>query len=165
MPVPAICVSTKKALVQWVSRTSMGLALMLGILSFGASRRSASCQTPIQATRTYIISRHVHLSYMLTTATVISEPWDPEAEAKQVVTVDRAYEASRGDLRRQAQEWAGLKVDPAAELFVFVGRWSVQKVRGSNRPSLCNNLLTILRVSTSLQTCFPLCLTNTRMSS
>lgn len=41
--------------------------------------------------------------------------------------VDPAWEASRGDLRRQAQEWAGLKVDPEAELFVFVGRWSLQK--------------------------------------
>lgn len=65
---------------------------------------------------------------MLTMFNTTSEPWDPEAEAKQVITVDRTYEASRGDLRRQAQEWAGLKVDPQAELFVFVGRWSVQKV-------------------------------------
>ncbi|KAK2048071.1 alpha-1,3-glucan synthase [Colletotrichum somersetense] len=43
------------------------------------------------------------------------------------IEVDPAYEASRGDLRRQAQEWAGLNVDPEAELFVFVGRWSLQK--------------------------------------
>ncbi|KAJ5683634.1 hypothetical protein N7462_006799 [Penicillium macrosclerotiorum] len=43
------------------------------------------------------------------------------------VVVDHIYEQSRGDLRRQAQEWAGLHVDPKAELFVFVGRWSVQK--------------------------------------
>jgi alpha-1,3-glucan synthase len=27
----------------------------------------------------------------------------------------------------QAQEWAGLEVDPEAQLFVFVGRWSEQK--------------------------------------
>lgn len=54
-------------------------------------------------------------------------PWNREEEANQVITVDPAYEASRGDLRRQAQEWAGLEVDPTAELFVFVGRWSNQK--------------------------------------
>ena len=58
-----------------------------------------------------------------------TDPWDREAEARQVITVDPAYEASRGDLRRQAQEWAQLDVDPKAELFVFVGRWSTQKVR------------------------------------
>lgn len=56
-----------------------------------------------------------------------TEPWDREAEEKQVITVDPAYESGRGDLRRQAQEWAHLNVDPNAELFVFVGRWSVQK--------------------------------------
>jgi alpha-1,3-glucan synthase len=56
-----------------------------------------------------------------------TEPWDREAEERQVITVDPAYEASRGDLRRQAQEWAKLDVDPTAELFVFVGRWSNQK--------------------------------------
>lgn len=56
-----------------------------------------------------------------------TEPWDEEAEAKQVITVDPTFEASRGNLRKQAQEWANLKVDPNANLFVFVGRWSVQK--------------------------------------
>jgi alpha-1,3-glucan synthase len=56
-----------------------------------------------------------------------TEPWDEEAEAKQVITVDPGFEAARGDLRKQAQEWANLKVDPNADLFVFVGRWSVQK--------------------------------------
>ncbi|RDW79794.1 putative alpha 1,3 glucan synthase [Coleophoma cylindrospora] len=54
-------------------------------------------------------------------------PWDPEEEARQVIAVDPKFEASRGDLRRQAQEWAGLEVNPNAELFVFVGRWSMQK--------------------------------------
>ncbi|PVH93295.1 glycosyltransferase family 5 protein [Periconia macrospinosa] len=53
-------------------------------------------------------------------------PWEPGQE-NEVITVDPEYEASRGDLRRQAQEWAGLEVDPKAELFVFVGRWSNQK--------------------------------------
>ena len=56
-----------------------------------------------------------------------TEPWNQEEEAKQIITVDPVYEAGRGDLRRQAQEWAHLNVDPTAELFVFVGRWSVQK--------------------------------------
>ena len=41
--------------------------------------------------------------------------------------VDNNFEASRGELRRQAQEWAGLEQNPKAELFVFVGRWSNQK--------------------------------------
>lgn len=41
--------------------------------------------------------------------------------------MDPAYEASRGELRKQAQEWAGLEVDPTAQLFIFVGRWSNQK--------------------------------------
>ncbi|KAL0934139.1 alpha-glucan synthase [Colletotrichum truncatum] len=54
--------------------------------------------------------------------------WDKnEFMNQKKVEVDPAYEASRGDLRRQAQEWAGLNVDPDAELFVFVGRWSLQK--------------------------------------
>lgn len=56
-----------------------------------------------------------------------TEPWNEEEEAKQVITVNPGFEASRGTLRQQAQEWAGLKVDPNAELFVFVGRWSNQK--------------------------------------
>lgn len=56
-----------------------------------------------------------------------TDPWDREAEANQVIKVDPEFEASRGELRRQAQEWAQLDVDPSAELFVFVGRWSTQK--------------------------------------
>ncbi|KAH0360816.1 putative alpha 1,3 glucan synthase, partial [Aureobasidium melanogenum] len=54
-------------------------------------------------------------------------PWSREEEANQVIKVDPAYEASRGELRKQAQEWAGLEVDPTAQLFIFVGRWSNQK--------------------------------------
>jgi alpha-1,3-glucan synthase len=57
-------------------------------------------------------------------------PWSKEEE-NQVITIDPDYERGRGDLRRQAQEWAGLEVDPNAELFVFVGRWSNQKVSSS----------------------------------
>ena len=41
--------------------------------------------------------------------------------------VDKEWEASRGQMREQAQRWAGLNVDADAELFVFVGRWSYQK--------------------------------------
>ncbi|KAK4652703.1 Cell wall alpha-1,3-glucan synthase ags1 [Podospora pseudocomata] len=56
--------------------------------------------------------------------------WSPELEAAsqaEKVHVDGEFEAKRAGLRRQAQEWAGLKQDADAELFVFVGRWSMQK--------------------------------------
>jgi len=43
------------------------------------------------------------------------------------VKVDRDAEAQRPELKRQAQEWAGIRQDPNADLFVFVGRWSKQK--------------------------------------
>ena len=43
------------------------------------------------------------------------------------VEVDAEFEASRGALREEAQKWANLNVDATAELFVFVGRWSMQK--------------------------------------
>jgi hypothetical protein len=36
--------------------------------------------------------------------------------------IDAEFEASRAAFKRQAQEWAGLKVDPEAELFVFSSR-------------------------------------------
>ena len=56
------------------------------------------------------------------------EDWDANAKVHDKdVTIDQAFEQSRGALRRQAQEWAGLEVNPDAELFVFVGRWSQQK--------------------------------------
>ncbi|WBW72795.1 prospore membrane alpha-1,3-glucan synthase Mok12 [Schizosaccharomyces osmophilus] len=41
--------------------------------------------------------------------------------------VDFVLEAKRKLLKRQTQEWAGLDVDPSAQLLVFVGRWSQQK--------------------------------------
>ncbi|KAK7744210.1 hypothetical protein SLS53_003731 [Cytospora paraplurivora] len=57
--------------------------------------------------------------------------WEPEKDAasssKDGVEVDQEFENARGDLRVKAQEWAGLEIDPTAELFVFVGRWSLQK--------------------------------------
>ena len=43
------------------------------------------------------------------------------------VPVNVEFEAKRAGLRMEAQKWAGLKIDPSAELFVFVGRWSQQK--------------------------------------
>lgn len=57
--------------------------------------------------------------------------WDPEKDAtvssKEGIEVDQDFEGTRGELRTKAQEWAGLEIDPTAELFVFVGRWSLQK--------------------------------------
>jgi alpha-1,3-glucan synthase len=43
------------------------------------------------------------------------------------IQIDQAAEAARPELKRQAQEWAGIKQDPKSDLFVFVGRWSKQK--------------------------------------
>ncbi|KAF2864946.1 hypothetical protein BDV95DRAFT_613098 [Massariosphaeria phaeospora] len=54
-------------------------------------------------------------------------PWSKDDKLPDSVTVDSQLEARRGILRTEAQEWAGLQVDPDAELFVFVGRWSMQK--------------------------------------
>lgn len=57
--------------------------------------------------------------------------WDRDAKTigSGKMMLDFAAEAKRGEQRIQAQKWAGLKEDPNAELFVFVGRWSMQKVR------------------------------------
>lgn len=55
------------------------------------------------------------------------EEWDKKAPPK-LTTIDSAFEAERSNFRCQVQEWAGLEVDPEAELFAFVGRWSIQKV-------------------------------------
>lgn len=53
--------------------------------------------------------------------------WDKVLPKESDIHVDSEYEAGRGELRKQAQEWAGLDQNPDAELFVFVGRWSMQK--------------------------------------
>lgn len=57
--------------------------------------------------------------------------WVPEKDVssskKEGIEINEEFEANRGDLRVKAQEWAGLEIDPTAELFVFVGRWSLQK--------------------------------------
>ena len=43
------------------------------------------------------------------------------------VQIDQEAEAQRPEHKRQAQEWAGIKQDPKADSFMFVGRWSKQK--------------------------------------
>ncbi|KAK7014847.1 modular protein with glycoside hydrolase family 13 and glycosyltransferase family 5 domains [Favolaschia claudopus] len=43
------------------------------------------------------------------------------------VEIDQVAEAARPELKRQAQEWAGIAQNPDTDLFVFVGRWSKQK--------------------------------------
>ncbi|MCJ1312940.1 Cell wall alpha-1,3-glucan synthase ags1 [Agyrium rufum] len=53
--------------------------------------------------------------------------WDKQLPKDEDIKVDPVFEQKRGELKRQAQEWAGLNQDPQAELFVFVGRWSMQK--------------------------------------
>ena len=53
--------------------------------------------------------------------------WDKQLPREQDIIVDPNFEAKRPALKQEAQEWAGLKVDPDADLFVFVGRWSTQK--------------------------------------
>lgn len=55
------------------------------------------------------------------------DAWDGELPDPKSIALDEEAEAARGQLRLQAQEWAGLKADPNAQLFVFVGRWSEQK--------------------------------------
>lgn len=52
---------------------------------------------------------------------------DTQPVALDRITIDQEAEAQRPENKRQAQEWAGLKQDPDADLFVFVGRWSKQK--------------------------------------
>jgi alpha-1,3-glucan synthase len=52
--------------------------------------------------------------------------WTGSQDTSEAV-IDEAFEAGRPELKRQAQEWAGLIQDPEADLFVFVGRWSMQK--------------------------------------
>lgn len=46
---------------------------------------------------------------------------------KNFITIDRDFEANRPVMRRQAQQWAQLEQDAKAEMFVFVGCWSMQK--------------------------------------
>lgn len=53
--------------------------------------------------------------------------WDKKLADPEDIQVDQVFESARAGLRRQAQEWAGLDQRPDADLFVFVGRWSMQK--------------------------------------
>ena len=53
--------------------------------------------------------------------------WNKELPKDEDIRVDPDFEAKRAELKRQAQEWAGLIQDPKADLLVFVGRWSMQK--------------------------------------
>ncbi|TAQ86550.1 hypothetical protein B7494_g5112 [Chlorociboria aeruginascens] len=53
--------------------------------------------------------------------------WERDSPNDTKVAIDWEGEAQRPELKRQAQVWANLKEDPDADLFVFVGRWSMQK--------------------------------------
>lgn len=55
-----------------------------------------------------------------------TKEWNKDAPTDEA-SVDPSFEAGRAALKQQAQEWAQLDVNPDAELFVFVGRWSMQK--------------------------------------
>ncbi|OKL57513.1 hypothetical protein UA08_07117 [Talaromyces atroroseus] len=55
-----------------------------------------------------------------------TEDWNQDIQIGEA-HVDPVFEAARSDMKRQAQIWAGLEQSPDAELFVFVGRWSMQK--------------------------------------
>lgn len=46
--------------------------------------------------------------------------WDKKLPKLADIVVDPDFEVNRLEWRKQAQEWAGLDVDPEAELFVFV---------------------------------------------
>ncbi len=53
--------------------------------------------------------------------------WDKQLPKESDIVVDPNFEKTRLDQRIEAQKWAGLEENPNAELFVFVGRWSMQK--------------------------------------
>ncbi|KAK4624114.1 Cell wall alpha-1,3-glucan synthase ags1 [Fulvia fulva] len=53
--------------------------------------------------------------------------WDKKLANPEDIKVDEVFESARAGLKRQAQEWAGLEQRADADLFVFVGRWSMQK--------------------------------------
>lgn len=53
--------------------------------------------------------------------------WSKELPKENEISVDSEFEIRRAELKRQAQEWAGLEQNPQADLLVFVGRWSMQK--------------------------------------
>ncbi|TVY41175.1 Cell wall alpha-1,3-glucan synthase, partial [Lachnellula occidentalis] len=53
--------------------------------------------------------------------------FNQKSHVKEAVEINEGFEDERPVLKRQAQEWAGLDLDPEAEVMVFVGRWSMQK--------------------------------------
>ncbi|KAK5706292.1 hypothetical protein LTR97_001279 [Elasticomyces elasticus] len=53
--------------------------------------------------------------------------WDKKLADPNSIQIDQVFESARAGLKRQAQEWAGLEQRADADLFVFVGRWSMQK--------------------------------------
>ncbi|KAK3069316.1 hypothetical protein LTR53_012437 [Teratosphaeriaceae sp. CCFEE 6253] len=53
--------------------------------------------------------------------------WDKKLANPNDIQIDQVFESGRASLKRQAQEWAGLEQRADADLFVFVGRWSMQK--------------------------------------
>ncbi|KAF2214124.1 glycosyltransferase family 5 protein [Cercospora zeae-maydis SCOH1-5] len=53
--------------------------------------------------------------------------WDKKLADPDSIQIDQVFESGRASLKRQAQEWAGLEQRADADLFVFVGRWSMQK--------------------------------------
>lgn len=53
--------------------------------------------------------------------------WDGSAAKVDDVKINPVTESERAILKRQAQNWAGLEQRADADLFVFVGRWSMQK--------------------------------------
>lgn len=46
---------------------------------------------------------------------------------KKYTIIDHGFEANTPVLRRQAQQWAQLEQDAEVEIFLFVGRWPMQK--------------------------------------
>ncbi|KAF4552111.1 Cell wall alpha-1,3-glucan synthase-like protein [Elsinoe fawcettii] len=53
--------------------------------------------------------------------------WSKRYADPKTIEINQEYESSRREMTRQAQEWAGLEQREDAQLFVFVGRWSMQK--------------------------------------
>lgn len=53
--------------------------------------------------------------------------WKRELPKESEISIDSEFELGRAELKRQAQEWAGLNQIPNADLLVFVGRWTMQK--------------------------------------
>ncbi|KAK4971939.1 hypothetical protein LTR66_011355, partial [Elasticomyces elasticus] len=53
--------------------------------------------------------------------------WDKKLTDPSSIEINQEFEDGRAELKRKAQEWAGLEQRADADLFVFVGRWSMQK--------------------------------------